>query len=111
VSLATGAAARTRRRGGLTPRAAILGLVLMALLLYLAVPVQTYLTQRRDMARLQQQMHVLEQQSGKLRAQVRQLHDPNYLERIARECLGMVKRGEIGFVIVPNGGAAQPPDC
>ena len=34
------------------------------------------------------------------------------LERIARECLGMVKPGEIAFVVVPKGGhTATPSDC
>ena len=34
-----------------------------------------------------------------------------FLERIARECLGMVKPGETAFVVVPAHGKPDPPDC
>ena len=32
-----------------------------------------------------------------------------FLERLARQCLGMVKPGEIAFVVVPKEGAPAPP--
>jgi cell division protein FtsB len=111
VSVAAGAGDRTRTRARLTPGAGILAIVVMALLLYLLVPLRTYLAQRSQLRRLDHQMQVLQQQNAKLQHQVARLHDPNYLERVARECLGMVKPGEIGFVLVPKRGQAQPPDC
>ena len=61
--------------------------------------------------RLERQTQLLEQQNAQLQRQVTLLHDPAYLERIARECLGMVKKGEIGFIIVPKTGAPQPATC
>ena len=42
---------------------------------------------------------------------IRQLHDPTYLERMARECLGMVKPDEIPFVVVPKHGKAGARRC
>jgi cell division protein FtsB len=40
------------------------------------------------------------------------LRDPGFLERLARQCLGMVKPGEVAFVVVPVQGApAPPPEC
>jgi cell division protein FtsL len=104
-------AAHARRRIQLTPRAAMLALVVTALLFYLVVPVRAYVTQRQRLDRLQQQTQLLQQQNARLARQVEQLHDPAYIERIARECLGMVKKGEIGFIVVPKNGPPQPADC
>jgi cell division protein FtsB len=88
----------------ITPRAAVLVAVLLVLLFALAVPVRTYLAQRSQLAHIQHEEQVLEQQNVALQRQIAHLNDPTYLERLARECLGMVKPGEIGFVVVPKGG-------
>ena len=96
---------RTRLR--LTPRAAVLALVLAVLLLGLVVPLKTFLQQRGQLARLQQQERVLEQQNASLQTQVRRLHEPAYLEQLARQCLGMVRPGEIGFTLAGTGAQAS----
>ena len=99
-------AARThvrRQRAQLTPRAALLAIVVTALLIYLFVPIRAYVAQRDKLNQLEHQTQILEQQKAKLERQVLMLNDPAYLERIARECLGMVKKGEIGFIVVPEG--------
>jgi cell division protein FtsB len=101
---------RTRRRLRVTPRAALLALVVLALLLYLLVPLKGYLAQRSRLEDLARQTQRLEQQNAALRDQVRQLKDPAYVERLAR-CLGMVRPGEIAFVTVPKKGAPQPAPC
>jgi cell division protein FtsB len=101
----------TRGRSRFTGRGAILALMVVALLLYLVVPLRTYLAQRDRLGQLERQTKVLEQQNSMLELKVQQLHDPAYLERIARECLGMVRPGEIGFIVVPKDGESQPPDC
>ena len=44
-------------------------------------------------------------------ARIADLNDPRTLERLARECLGMVMPGETGFVAIPRGQAPTPPDC
>lgn len=104
--------APTRRaRIRLTPRAAVLVLVVSALLLYLVVPLRSYLAQRDRLAQLEEQARALERQNSELEEEIRRLYDPEYLERIARECLGMVRPGEIAFVVVPKSGVATPPDC
>ncbi|HEV8420952.1 MAG TPA: septum formation initiator family protein [Actinomycetota bacterium] len=101
------------RRAQLTPRAVILAVVVTALLIYLVAPLRTYLAQRDRLNQLQRQTQILEEQKALLERQVQQLKDPAYLERIARECLGMVKKGEIGFIVVPEGaeGRAGPAHC
>jgi len=105
------AAERKSSRIRFTPRAGILALVLIALLFYLVVPLRTYMSQRDRLTELRRQSVVLQQQNELLKSQIRQLQDPAYLERIARECLGMLKPGEIGFIVVPKTGSAQLPGC
>jgi cell division protein FtsB len=109
----TGAGARGegRSRSRFTPRAAVLAIVIVGLLFYLLVPLKTYLAQRASLDQLGRQMQVLEQKNSELESRVNQLKDPAYLERLARECLAMVKPGEISFIIVPKGGSRPPPRC
>ncbi len=105
------AAAAARGKIRLTSRGAVLTVIIAALLLYLIVPLRTYIDQRKQLSDLQEQTALLDEQNRVLRRQVALLHDPTYLERLARECLGMVRPGEIGFVVVPKGGRAIPPSC
>jgi cell division protein FtsB len=104
---------RGDERGGtrFTPRAAILAVVLLGLILYLLMPFRTFMAQRSQLARLERQWTVLQQQNANLHRQIHRLNDPDYLERVARECLGMVRPGEIAFVVVPAHGAAFASDC
>ncbi len=95
----------------LTSRGAVLAVIVTALLVYLVVPLRTYIDQRNQLSDLQRQTAFLEEQNRLLQRRVALLHDPEYLERLARECLGMVRPGEIGFVVVPKGGHAIPPSC
>jgi len=90
-------------------------LVLLAIVCAIAVlgiaPLRGYLGQRAQLADLQRQAATLEHENGQLQHKIDELSDPTYLERLARECLGMVKPGETAFVIVPKHGSPQPPDC
>ena len=108
-SSAAVAASRTRTR--FTPRAAILAVIVIGLLFYLLVPLKEYMAQRSRLQNLTHQMQTLETQNAGLEDKVAQLQDPAYLERLARECLGMVKAGEIPFLIVPKGGAPPSRSC
>jgi cell division protein FtsB len=103
------AEAPVRGRLRVTPRAAVLVLVVVALLMYMAVPFKTFLAQRSRLDELQRQTQVLEQENDGLRDRVRKLHDPEYVERLAR-CDGMVRPGEISFVIVPSDGEEPDPE-
>jgi cell division protein FtsL len=108
---AAGASAARSGRLRVTPRAAILAVIVVALLISMVVPFRAYLTQRSRLADLERQTQLLEQQNAQLQRKVERLHDPAYLEQIARECLGMVRPGEIPFVVVPKGRAAPPSSC
>ncbi len=57
----------------------------------------------REAAQLAQHQRDLEEQNAQLRAEIQALHTPEYVEKLAREQLGLVKPGEVAFLIV------QPP--
>lgn len=57
----------------------------------------------REAARLVRLRENLQQQNAILREEITLLHSPAYIEKIAREQLGLVKPGEITLLIV------QPP--
>jgi cell division protein FtsB len=94
------------------PRAIALAVLVAALLMAAVYPVRTYLGQRAQINTLERESLVLEGANARLNHRITSLHDPGELERLARECLGMVKPGEIAFVVVPKGGhTAAPSDC
>ena len=108
MSATTTTTARRARSGSrITPGAVALGLIVLVLLFAMVVPLRTYYQQRAQLAQLQREERILEQQNVGLVEQVRRLNDPAYLEQLARACLGMVKPGEIGFVVVPKGGPSS----
>jgi cell division protein FtsB len=91
-----------------TARAALLIVLVIMLALFSVVPVRRYLAQRTQLGRLERQATELERANDELRSNIRRLHDPDYLERIARACLGMVKPGEVAFVSRSSG---SDPAC
>jgi cell division protein FtsB len=99
------------RRWRITGRALALMLLVGALLVASVYPLRTYLGQRDQIGSLERQERLLERKNAELQTRIGRLHDPAYLERLARECLGMVKRGEISFVLVPNRGARGETAC
>ena len=101
-----------RRRVRLTARATILCTLVVGVLVLSVAPAQMYFEQIAEVARLERQVAALSRSNDTLSARAEQLRDRAFLERLARQCLGMVKRGEIAFVVVPKEGApAPPPEC
>jgi cell division protein FtsB len=101
-----------RRRARLTARGTLL-LAIVAGILFLAIaPARLYLEQKAELAELERQAAALERETSALAVRAEQLRDRDYLERLARQCLGMVRPGETAFVVVPKEGApAPPPEC
>ena len=95
----------------LTPRAAFLFVALLLTAVFAVAPVRAYLDQRVRLDELQRQADVLQRRNDELHAKILDLQDPRTLERLARECLGMVRPGEVGFVVIPKDEAPTPPDC
>lgn len=93
-------------------RTLALAVLVVALLVASVYPIRTYITQQTQIHTLERDALILERANGHLEQRVKSLHNPSELERLARECLGMVKPGETAFVVVPKGGhAATPSDC
>jgi cell division protein FtsB len=103
--------AEPRRGLTLTPRATILGFVVFVAAIFAVAPARAYLDQRAQRQQLAQEVQQLQQQNAHLQQRIDQLHDPVELERLARECLGMVDPGEIVIVPVPSGAPPTPPNC
>lgn len=106
------ASPRRRRRARLTARATVLLTLIVGVLALSVAPAQMYFEQKAELARFEKQAASLERKNDVLAARAEQLRDRTFLERLARQCLGMVKPGEIAFVVVPKEGApAPPPEC
>ena len=103
---------RRRRRARLTARATILLTIMIGVLVLSVAPARMYFEQQAELARFEHEEAVLERKNEALSARADQLRDRTFLERLARQCLGMVKPGEVAFVVVPKEGApAPPPEC
>jgi cell division protein FtsB len=94
-----------------TARAAGLLFISMIVLTFAITPFRANLVQRNELSDLRGQMVRLGADNSRLQQQAAQLKDPSYLEKLSRQCLGMVKPGEIAFVTVPERGAPTPPSC
>lgn len=95
----------------LSKRAAILVAVLLLIGTALVVPIRQILAQRGELARLEERVTELRKDRDRLAGEVARMGDPAELERLARQCLGMVKPGEIAIVTVPEDGSAPPVSC
>jgi len=87
----------------LTGRAAVLLVAVAFLAVMAVVPARQYIEQRGRISDLERRTAELEERNADLSAEVERLHDPAELERLARECLGMVAPGEIAFVTPGQG--------
>lgn len=102
---------RAKRTWRLSARAAGLAIVALLLLSFAVAPFRTLMDQRGELGDLQRQTQDLQRENAELQTKVQRFNDPAYMERLARECLGMVRVGEIAFVTVPKHGAPVPPAC
>jgi len=109
VSARTEAIAGPRPK--LTGRAALLAVLILSAGIASIVPVREYLEQRARIEGLEQTAVAIQEANRQMQAEMRNLRDPAYLERLARECLGMVMPGEIAFVTVDGDGPSVPSIC
>ena len=86
-----------------TGRAALLLVVVVMLGLLSVGPARQYLAQRTEISDLERRAAALERANDRLRSDIDRLRDPEYLQRLARACLGMVEPGEIAFVSKASG--------
>lgn len=103
----TGADATPPRRVSLTGRAAVLALVLGVLAVSYAYPLRAWYDQSRERAELRSEAERLEAEVDELETQLRLWDDPAYVEAQARDRLGYVLPGEVGYVVVDDTGEPE----
>jgi cell division protein FtsB len=109
--MATRQLERRKPRVRVTARAAVLLVIVLVLLALGMAPLRAYMDERAKIAELERQTEVLQRATSHLDQRVAELNDPAELERIARECLVMVKPGETAFVLVPEHEGQPVADC
>jgi cell division protein FtsB len=88
------------RRTAFTGRAAVLALVVCALALTLAYPIQRYVQQQQQISDLEEQVAEGKQHVQALEQEKQRWRDPNYVRQQARERLHFVLPGETGYVVL-----------
>ncbi len=95
---------RTRRAGRSTRVDALLGVLLLGSLglgvLVLAAPLEGYLAERQRVTILEQQALALETENLRLERRLTDLDDPLTIELLARAQQGLVRPGEVPYVLV-----------
>ncbi|MBO0824815.1 MAG: septum formation initiator family protein [Actinobacteria bacterium] len=95
-----GARVPLTQRPKLTGRAAVLAVVLCAIALSLAYPVQEYLAERRQIDQLQAQNAAAAAQVQYLQRQQRSMNTPARIEQEARDTLGMCFPSETCYKVI-----------
>ena len=93
------------------PRWVVPLIVLSVVALLLNAFGSSYLTTyrlRREAARLDREVQVQRRENAQQREEIRRLHTPEYIERLAREQLGLVKPGEIPVILIRPTPTARP---
>ncbi|MFQ5521979.1 MAG: septum formation initiator family protein [Acidimicrobiia bacterium] len=90
--------------------ATLLFLLMGAAFLTQVVPYRQILESQRRVNVARLELATLEQQNAKLQERVEALSTPQEIERLAREKLGYVRPGEIGYVVLdpPQTEESQP---
>jgi cell division protein FtsL len=88
---------------------AVLGVVVLLAVTFGGAYWDTYQV-RREASRLARERDDLRKQNAQLREEIRLLNTPEYIERIAREQLGLVKPGEVAVILVAPSPAPAATD-
>jgi len=100
-------AAPARQRPFLTPRGAILALLLMGVLFSSVYPIRRYFAVRSSITSLINQDHALDRKQQQLTQEKALLQTDAEVERIARADLNMVRPGEVAFAIIGSSTSPQ----
>ena len=94
---------------GLTPRGAVLLLVMFALAATAVYPLRQYVSQADRIERLQAKQQALAAENARLEAERRRLQDPSYTEQLAKRDYHLIAPGEEAWAVTgtpPAAGAA-----
>ena len=95
-----------RRR---SPVWALLLLVALAVTLAGIFPFRQILSQERAVSFTEEKLQALEEENARLEADIERLKTPIEIERLARERFGLVRPGEVGFVVDWQAPPEPPP--
>jgi cell division protein FtsB len=98
------------RWSGLLAVAALIGVVVAAAGIF---PFRQILAQERAVDLAREKLEAIEAENERLTREIVALQTPQEIERLAREQLGLVREGEIGYVVVSPPGVTDttvPPE-
>ncbi|MER7247886.1 septum formation initiator family protein [Kribbella sp. NPDC000426] len=106
------APARTRGSRNLTGRAAVVLLVLGALIVSYAQSLRVWFDQHQQVSALQQEIRDREKRVGELNDEIARWDDDAYVKAQARQRLGWVMPGEVGYRVIGADGkpVGAPPE-
>ena len=84
---------------GLTPRGAVLLLVMFALAATAVYPLRQYVSQRDRIERLQAKQQALAAENARLETERKRLQDPAYVQQLAKRDYHVVSPGEEAWVV------------
>jgi cell division protein FtsB len=95
---------------GLTPRGAVLLLVMFALAATAVYPLRQYVSQQHRIAQLQAKQPALAAENARLEVERKRLQDPAYVQQLAKRDYHLVAPGEEAWVVTgtpPASDSAQ----
>jgi cell division protein FtsB len=95
---------------GLTPRGAVLLLVMFALAATAVYPLRQYVSQQHRIERLQAKQQALAAENARLEVERKRLQDPAYVQQLAKRDYHLVAPGEEAWVVTgspPTSSSAQ----
>lgn len=96
-----------RLRASLTGRAAVLALVLGVLAVSYAYPLRAWYDQHRERVALREEAAYLEASVAEMETGLRLWDDPAFVRAQARQRLGYVLPGEVGYIVVDETGEEE----
>ena len=82
-------------------RLILVAVTLGAVVFLFVIPGRTWMSQRSSTAAAERRIRILSTENRALTTKVGQLHDPAYLEQLARQQYGLVMPGEAAYGILP----------
>lgn len=86
--------------------------ITLAVILVMAIsPARQLYAQQSRIDSAEAKLKLLREENGRLEQRLERLKDSEYVEKLAREELGMVRPGEISYVVVPPEASVkeEPP--
>ena len=95
---------KSRTRPRFTGPGLVVFLLVLGLLAAMAVePTMELMQQNERIARMKAELRAIDSTNRRLERRIARLDDPDFLEQVAREQIGLVRPDETTFLVVPPG--------